>query len=198
MVLRLTRAIELRDGETGSHVERLAALARGVAQVLCLDSAAVEDIFLAAPMHDIGKLAVPDSILRKPGPLTAEERGIMQQHTTYGYAILEGSKSPLLRKAATIALSHHERFDGGGYPHGLKGHDIPLEARIVAVADVYDALISRRAYKPAWSAADARQYLIENAGAHFDPACVQAFLTLVAEEGGEAARGVGFRALAAV
>ena len=193
MVLRLTRAIELRDGETGSHVERLANMARSVARTMGLEASEVEDIFLASPMHDIGKLAVPDAILCKPGPLTPEERAIMQQHTTYGHAILDGSKSHLLRKAATIALSHHERIDGRGYPHGLKGEQIPLEARIVAVVDVYDALVSRRVYKPAWSVADARQYLIDNSGSHFDARCVEAFLALPLEDGA-AAEKIGDKA----
>ena len=199
MVLRLTRAIELRDGETGSHVERLSMLARGVARSLALEPQEVEDIFLAAPMHDIGKLAVPDAVLRKPGPLTTEERAIMQQHTTYGHAILEGSKSPLLRKAAAIALSHHERMDGRGYPYGIKGQQIPIEARIVAVVDVYDALVSRRVYKPAWSVADARQYLIDNSGSHFDPNCVEAFLSLPQDDQAEPEKTGGrAEALAAV
>jgi HD-GYP domain-containing protein (c-di-GMP phosphodiesterase class II) len=179
-VLRLARAIELRDGDTGQHVERLAGLARDMARELGLGPEAAEELFLAAPMHDIGKLAVPDAILKKPGPLTPQEREIIQQHTVYGHAILDGSRSPLLRLAAAIALSHHERWDGAGYPHSLKGEAIPIEARIVAVADVYDALVNKRPYKEAWPAERALQYLRDNAGSQFDPACVAAFLALQA------------------
>ncbi len=127
-------------------------------------------------MHDVGKLGTPDHILLKPGKLTAEEFVIMKQHASIGYEILKGSASPYMQLAATIALSHHERFDGTGYPNGLTGEDIPLVGRIVAVADVFDALSSSRPYKPAWDIDRARSFLESGRGTHFDPACVDAML----------------------
>ena len=127
-------------------------------------------------MHDVGKMGTPDHILLKPGRLTDDEMVIMRRHTEIGAAILGGSTSPLLQTAATIALTHHEKFDGTGYPHGLRGEDIPLHGRIVAVADVFDALTSVRPYKPAWPVERAIATLRDGAGAHFDPACVDAFL----------------------
>jgi two-component system response regulator RpfG len=132
-------------------------------------------IELAAPMHDIGKIGIPDNILLKPGKLNHEELAIMKTHTSIGYHILKNSHSKYISLGAEIALSHHERFDGGGYPNGLQGKAIPLDARIVAVADVYDALTSERPYKKAWSNQEALEYLVSNKGAHFDPACVEAF-----------------------
>jgi len=132
---------------------------------------------LAATMHDVGKIAVPDAILLKPGALTSEERREMEQHADRGRRILGGSDSPVMRLAAEIAGSHHERWDGTGYPYRLKGEAIPLSGRIVAVADVFDALTTQRPYKPAWSPEHARVFLQENAGSHFDPAIVAAFLS---------------------
>ena len=132
---------------------------------------------LAATMHDVGKIAVPDAILLKPGALTPEERREMEQHAERGRRILSGSASPVMRLAAEIAGSHHERWDGTGYPQGLTGEAIPLSGRMVAVADVFDALISARSYKPAWSLERARAHLESEAGRHFDPACVAAFLS---------------------
>jgi putative two-component system response regulator len=132
-------------------------------------------------MHDIGKIAVPDSILLKPGPLTHEERREMERHAERGQKILESSTSDVVRLAAEIAVSHHERWDGTGYPRGLKGRAIPIGGRIVAVVDVFDALTSERPYKKAWSLAEAQDFLRSNAGSHFDPACVEAFLSRWAE-----------------
>jgi putative two-component system response regulator len=132
----------------------------------------------AAPMHDIGKVGIPDHILLKPGRLTPEEFVLMQRHSMIGHAILAGSASPVLEAAADIALCHHEKFDGSGYPRGLRGQDISLFSRIVPVSDVFDALTSERPYKRAWSAADARAYIVENSGRHFDPECVAAFLAV--------------------
>lgn len=131
---------------------------------------------LASTMHDVGKIAIPDAILLKQGPLSAEERAQINAHTALGSAILEGSTVETLRVAAQIALSHHERWDGAGYPHGLSGHEVPLCGRITAVADTFDALVSERPYKKAWSLPDARQYLEAQAGGQFDPDCVRALL----------------------
>ena len=182
-IMRMVRAIEFRDCVTGGHVDRIAHHSKLIGENLGLSAEETRELYLAAPMHDIGKLAVPDAILLKPGPLSDEERLIMQQHTVQGHAILADSQAPLLRKAAEIALSHHERFDGRGYPHGLRGEAIPLSGRIVAVADVFDALVSDRPYKTAWSVERARAYLLENSGSQFDPQCVRAFL--FDESGGE-------------
>lgn len=130
----------------------------------------------AAPMHDIGKVGIPDHILLKPGKLTPEEFAIMKTHAMLGYQILAGSQSEIVQIGAEIALAHHEKFDGSGYPKGLAGEDIPLFARIVAVADVFDALTSERPYKSAWPLDKAVQFLRDGAGQHFDPACVEALL----------------------
>ena len=176
LFIRLSKAAEYKDFDTGAHIERIAHYCRIIAESLGLNSEMVQEIFLASPMHDIGKITIPDSILAKPGPLTPEERAIMECHTTRGFEILNFSAIPLLRLAAQIALHHHERFDGTGYPHRISGEQIPLEARIVAVADVFDALTSKRAYKPAWSLEQARDYLNEHSGRHFDPDCVKAFM----------------------
>ena len=131
---------------------------------------------MAAPMHDIGKVAVSDHILLKPGRYTDEEFEAMKLHTLHGYRILDDSASPLVRLAATIALSHHEKFDGTGYPNGLHGDDIPIVARVVAVADVFDALVSERPYKRAWAVTEGIDFLKSQRGKHFDPKCVDAFL----------------------
>lgn len=135
-----------------------------------------ERLSLASTMHDVGKISVPDTILLKPGQLTDDERREMEEHAERGRRILEGSDSALIRLAAEIAETHHERWDGSGYPKGLSGEAIPLSGRIVAVADVYDALTSERPYKMAWSEAEAVAHLRAHAGTHFDPACVAAFL----------------------
>jgi putative two-component system response regulator len=176
IVSRLSRASEQRDNETGNHILRMATLCRLIGEGLGLDGDTCQRLFLAAPMHDVGKIGVPDAILLKPGRLEAEEREIMQRHVVLGHEILAGSSSELIQLAAEIALSHHERWDGKGYPHGLRGTAIPLCGRIAAVADVCDALASERPYKRAWSLAEIRTYLDENAGSQFDPACVGALL----------------------
>lgn len=175
IILRLTRASEYRDSETGAHILRMAHACREIAESMGLSAQFCRDIYLAAPMHDVGKIGVPDSILRKPGPLSVEERRIMETHTEVGSAILAGSESRLIRLAAEIATTHHERWDGSGYPHGLQGAEIPISGRIAAVADVFDALVSPRPYKNAWSPLDAGRYIQENAGIHFDPQVVKAF-----------------------
>jgi PAS domain S-box-containing protein len=167
-VERLARAIDRHDASTGQHVHRLAALTSFLAARLGLDPDRVALLGYAAPMHDVGKIGTPDDILRKPGPLTKEERSVMERHTTSGYEILSDSESELLSLAATIALTHHERWDGGGYPNGLVGEEIPIEGRITAVADVFDALLSDRAYRPALSTAEAVELLERGRGTQFD------------------------------
>ena len=176
LVGRLLRAAERRDDDTGSHIVRMAETARVIARCLGLDGETVRLIHRASPMHDIGKIGVPDAVLLKPGRLDAAERRIMESHVEEGYEILRDSTIPLVQVAAEIASSHHERWDGTGYPKGLKGEQIPLSGRIAAVADVFDALTSDRPYKQAWPAERAIAYLRENAGRQFDPACVQAFV----------------------
>lgn len=173
----LAKAGEFRDSETGYHIIRMARYSRLIAEALGLNESHCTLIEMAAPMHDIGKIGIPDQILLKPGRLTAEEFEIMKDHTSIGFKILQESVSPSLTQGAKIALGHHERYDGTGYPLGLKGESISLEARIVSVADVYDALTSVRPYKKAWTTNDAVGYLTANRGTHFDPACVDAFTT---------------------
>jgi len=175
-ILRLSRAAEYRDPETGSHPLRMSNYTRLIAERLGLPVAEQELLLEASPMHDIGKVGTADHILLKPGRLTPEEFEVMKQHAVIGYQILRDSLSPLLQCAAALALAHHEKFDGSGYPGGLAGAAIPLHGRIVAVADVFDALTSERPYKKAWALDDAAEFLKNNAGSHFDPACVEAFL----------------------
>ena len=175
-VERLARALEMHDEETGQHVNRMAATTTFLAEQLGLEHDRVLLLRAAAPMHDVGKVATPDQILRKQGPLTAEERREMERHTTVGYSILADSESELLRLGATIALTHHERWDGSGYPQGLAGEAIPLEGRITAVADVFDALLNDRCYRAAMSLDDALVVMREGRGTHFDPDVVDALL----------------------
>lgn len=172
---------EYKDKDTGNHVVRMAKYARCIAEDLGLSKQECEDIEYAAPMHDIGKIGIPDSILLKPGKLEPAEWEVMKAHTIIGHSILTNSHSRYMELGAVIALNHHEKFDGSGYPNGLIGESIPLVARIVAVADVYDALMSERPYKKAWEQADAERYLAENKGAHFDPICVDALLNRMDE-----------------
>jgi two-component system response regulator RpfG len=173
----LAKAGEFRDAETGYHIIRMARYSRLIAEAMGLTESHSALIEMAAPMHDIGKIGIPDQILLKPGRLTVEEFEIMKNHTSIGFNILQESLSTTLAQGAQIALGHHERYDGSGYPQGLKGESIPLEARIVSVADVYDALTSIRPYKKAWTSEDAIGYLTANSGKQFDPACVDAFIT---------------------
>lgn len=176
-VLRLSRAAEYRDPETGAHLLRMSHYAQLIGRVVGLPPAEQDLLLQASPMHDVGKVGIPDAILLKPGRLDESEFAIMKRHPQIGHDILAGSQAPLLQAAATIALTHHEKFDGSGYPNGLAGHDIPLFGRIVAVADVFDALTSERPYKKAWPMARARAFLQEQSGRHFDPELVQAFLS---------------------
>jgi putative two-component system response regulator len=175
LVLRLSRTAEYRDPETGAHIERMARFARLIAAKLGWDEDMQERILMAAPMHDIGKVGIPDQILLKPGRLTEQEFGIMKQHPQLGFEILKGSASPLVQMAAEIALAHHEKVNGLGYPNGLAGEAIPITARIVAVADVFDALTSRRPYKEPWTFERARDLLMNERGKHFDAQCVDLF-----------------------
>ena len=173
---RLISASEHRDNETGAHVRRIGLYAAAMAELLGWDLEQKECILAAAPMHDIGKIGVPDRILQKGGPLTEEEWIIMRTHPLMGANILKGSTVPFIQMGARIASSHHERWDGGGYPSGLAGESIPLEARIVGLVDVYDALSSHRIYKPPWAEGDVLAYLRDQSGKHFEPALVSVFL----------------------
>jgi len=176
IIFRLTKAAEYRDPETGGHIKRMAHYSRHIAMQLGMSAEEQHLILEAAPMHDIGKVGIPDSILLKPGKLDPLEFEIMKEHAQYGYDILNGSQSRLMQLGAEIALSHHEKYDGSGYPNGLKDEAISIYGRIIAVADVFDALTSERPYKKAWSIDDATGFLRENSGTHFDRTCVYAFL----------------------
>jgi len=178
LILRLSRAAEFRDPETGAHITRMAHFSGLIARQLGLSDEDRELIQRAAPMHDVGKLGIPDGILLKPGRLDATEMVVMRRHSRIGHSILDGSESRLIKLGAEIALTHHERVDGGGYPDGLAGEMIPLPGRIVAVADVFDALTSERPYKLAWTPEQARTFLLDNSGSHFDPDCVNALLAV--------------------
>jgi putative two-component system response regulator len=174
-VFRLTRAAEFRDNETGAHILRMGLFCAEIAVELGMSQDECDMMLMAAPMHDVGKVATPDAILLKPGQLSPEEWVIMRQHTLQGYEILKESESSLLQLAADIALSHHERFDGSGYPNGLVGEAIPLAGRICAVSDVFDALTSKRPYKDAWSIDQAVATVLAGSAKHFDPAVITAF-----------------------
>jgi two-component system response regulator RpfG len=175
-LLRLARAGEFRDEETGFHLIRMSRYSRLIAAAIGLEDDEVETIELAAPLHDIGKIGIPDHILLKPGKLDAAEWEVMRRHPVIGHEILKGSASKYVRMGALIALGHHERYDGSGYPNGLVGDHIPLCARIVAVADMFDALTSARPYKAAWDAEAAFEHLQAQRGKHLDPRLVDAFL----------------------
>lgn len=179
---RLAIASEYRDDQTAAHVNRVGNLSASLARKLDLDSSDVELIRLAAKLHDVGKIGISDSILYKPGPLTPEERTNMQQHTEIGKRILSKGNSRVVRMAAQIALTHHEKWDGTGYPMGLAGKDIPLFGRIVAVADVYDALTTERHYKAAIEEEEAAGIILSESGKHFDPEVVAAFSLLRGEK----------------
>ena len=173
-IMRLGVAAEYRDKETGNHLNRMSRYSREIAKEMGLDEQVCEHIFYASPLHDVGKLGTPDAILLKPGKLTADEYEIMKQHTTIGARILSGSSSPLLRLAEQIAISHHEKWNGSGYPAGLKGEEIPLVGRIVAAADVFDALASKRVYKAAFSIEKVLEIMHNDTGSHFDPSVIEA------------------------
>jgi len=178
VVERLALAAEYRDDDTHQHAQRIGHTTALLAAGMGLPRATIQRIRRAAPLHDIGKIAIPDSILLKPGKLTVEEREIIKSHTLIGARILAGSQSRLLRVASEIALSHHERWDGEGYPNGLAGAAIPLVGRLVAVADVFDALAHRRPYKHPWPVDEAAGEISSQSGQQFDPAIVEVFKTL--------------------
>jgi putative two-component system response regulator len=177
----LMRAAEYRDDETGAHVRRISYYTKVLAEVLGMEKQYCETIFLASPMHDIGKIGIPDQILLKPGPFNAHEWKLMKKHTTIGAEILAGGSSPYMKMGLEIALSHHERWDGSGYPNGLSGENIPLSARIMSVCDVYDALRSERPYKPAYDHEKALGIIRDGderiKNTHFDPDVLDAFLS---------------------
>lgn len=178
MLQRLAAAAEFRDDDTGEHTHRVGQLAGLLAAEIGLTTAAVDLIRRTAPLHDVGKIGIPDSILLKPGRLTNEERRIMQTHVTIGAAMLAGGHSQLVLTAERIARSHHERWNGSGYPDGLVADRIPLEARIVAVADFVDALTHDRPYRRAWSTSKTVAAIVAERGEHFDPTVVNALIAL--------------------
>lgn len=174
-IVRLGVAAEYRDKETGNHIRRMSHYSGIIAEQMGLPADHVEVILLASPMHDVGKVGIPDAVLLKPGRLNEVERKIIESHCIIGAEILKGSEVPLMKLSQTIAFTHHEKWDGTGYPTRLRGADIPLEGRIVALADVFDALSNKRVYKPAMSLDDTMAIIREGSGTHFDPAVVEAF-----------------------
>ena len=179
LIQRLAQAVESRHEETGEHTQRIGVLCRRLALALGWSDADSQTLMHASLVHDIGKIGIPDAILLKPGPLDASEWETMKAHTTIGAGLLTGSSNPLVQMAETIALSHHERWDGSGYPNGQTGEEIPIAGRICAVVDVYDALLSKRIYKEAWQTDDVLAEIQRNSGTQFDPTIVTAFLALV-------------------
>ena len=179
IVQRLGRAAEYKDNETGLHVIRMSHFAQRLALAAGCSPAWAEDLLNAAPMHDVGKIGIPDAVLRKPGPLDASEWDTMRRHPEIGAEIIGQHPSGVLQLAREIALAHHEKWDGSGYPNGLAGEAIPLSARIVAVADVFDALTTRRPYKEPWPVQEAMDHITAQAGKHFDPALVALFIPLL-------------------
>ena len=177
-LMRLARAGEHKDFDTAQHLQRMSLYSRALANKIGLSEEEAEIIELAAPLHDIGKIGIADSILLKKGPLDDEQLKQMRKHPLIGYEILQDSPSKYLQKGCEIALAHHERYDGMGYPYSLKGKDIPLSARIVAIADVFDALTSVRPYKEAWSIDKALEYISNESGKHFDPDLVDAMISI--------------------
>ena len=176
MAVRLRQACEAHDVTIITHLDRVSRYACEIARLAGLPTARLIELHYASPLHDIGKIGLPLSLLNKSGELTAEDREQIKTHTLIGHRILEGSAWPVIRCAAQVALSHHECWDGSGYPHGLSGEKIPLDARIVAVADVFDALISHRAYKPAWEEEHAISEMLRMRGKKFDPEILDMFM----------------------
>ena len=181
IIHHLGRAAEFKDNETGLHVIRMSHYSRLIAEKLSDSSYWIDLIFNAAPMHDIGKIGIPDSILLKPGKLNTHEWELMQKHTQFGADIIGDHPSELLKMSKEIALTHHEKWDGSGYPNNLLGETIPLTGRIAAVADVFDALTSVRPYKQAWPVELATDYIVKNSGSHFDPEIVSVFTSVLSD-----------------
>jgi len=181
VVHRLGRAAEYKDNETGMHVVRMSKIAHLLAVALGMSDEDAKLLLHASPMHDIGKIGIPDGVLLKPGKLDPDEWEVMKTHSQIGAEILGDHPSPLMQMARLVALTHHEKWDGSGYPKGLKGEDIPLVGRITALADVFDALTSQRPYKKAWPVEDAVQLIRDNSGKHFDPKLVEVFLDKLPE-----------------
>ncbi|MHB9119260.1 MAG: HD-GYP domain-containing protein [Burkholderiales bacterium] len=181
IIRRLGMAAEYRDNETGLHIVRMSRICALLGRAVGLAEAQCDLLLSASPMHDVGKIGIPDAILLKPGKLDGEEWEVMKTHAEIGAELLSGHPSDLMEMARIIALSHHEKWDGSGYPAGLKGEDIPLPGRIAALADVFDALTSDRPYKKAWSVEAALAYIDESSGKHFDPALVAAFRSVLPE-----------------
>ncbi len=178
IIEHLSKASEYRDEDTGLHIKRMSYSSYLLAQAYGLSKKEAELILMASPMHDIGKIGIPDSILLKPGKLSEEEWEVMKTHTLIGAKILDDSDCKLLKIASRIAKSHHERWDGSGYPYGLSKSDIPIEARIVTICDVFDALTSKRPYKKVWSENDALNYIKGESGKYFDPKLVDIFISI--------------------
>ncbi len=185
-VRRLSMAVEFRDEDTGAHIERIGRFSTLLAEQVGMETDFCATLSHAAPLHDVGKVAIPDAILLKPGKLTAEERAIVETHAEEGHRLLRGSSSSILDLAATIALSHHEKWDGSGYPRGVVGEAIPIEGRIVAVADVFDALTSDRVYRKAFTVEEAVDIMLEQRGRHFDPVLLDAFMEVLGRSGPDA------------
>lgn len=175
MIERLSRAAEFRDDDTGNHIKRISKYCLILSKSLGLSDMFIEALYHSSPLHDIGKIAVPDNILLKPGKLTADEWEIMKCHTVYGANILKGSSYDMIRMAETVAVTHHEKWDGSGYPNGIRGESIPLEGRVVALADAFDAMVSRRCYKNAYPVNRVFEIIRQDSGTHFDPTVVRAF-----------------------
>ncbi|MFA5059992.1 MAG: HD domain-containing phosphohydrolase [Candidatus Omnitrophota bacterium] len=181
IIHRLARAAEYRDNDTGIHIIRMSRFCSKLGAVAGLSEAQCELLLTASPLHDIGKIGIPDHILLKPGKLTPEEWEVMKSHTIIGAELLSGSTSPLMKMAEVIAMTHHERWDGKGYPRGLKDEDIPLVGRICGICDVFDALTSKRPYKEAWSVDDTVAEIKKGSGQHFDPQLVEGLLKILPE-----------------
>ncbi len=181
IVFRLISAMGYRDDETGAHTRRVGLYSEAISRRIGWNEEKVNEMRLAAPMHDVGKIAIADGILRKPGKLTPEEYEVMKGHTEIGFQILADSSVPMIKMAADIALYHHEKWDGSGYPRNLTAEDIPLAGRIVAIADVYDALVNDRVYRPAFEENEAISIMVADKGKHFDPQLLDTFLELLPE-----------------
>jgi len=181
MIRRLGQASEHRDNETGMHILRMSIACQKLTLEMGLDKQFAQNMLEASPLHDLGKIGIPDHILLKKGPLSTEEWDIMKKHTIIGFDLLKAHASDIVALAQSIALNHHEKWDGSGYPKGLKGEDIPIEARIASICDVFDALTSERPYKKAWPIEDVITYIKDNSGVHFDPDITEYFLQIIPE-----------------